>query len=478
MDTRLLVFLAGLGLIGFLVYPRQERIAAPGQDLWIATARKVDGETLHFPRTQRTDPIYQTYDLGFIYRLERAEVKFENPGDNPPRLFDIIVSPTRSADYRRAFSFRAASRSYALEQWQFQDTYEARWVQVVVNDWFSGKPKFGGIQFGARYSRDWNSIRAVTTSHNAPRATLLFDGLTTEPSKWSGAKTEEETVEQDGKKTKTTMLRPPGSPVWLQFDLGGRQTVYGLRLTTDGPGNNVRRYRVLTSLDGGEFIEQYVSNDLPDETRADRVRFTEEPNEPPIARFVRIEMDEGWWHGEYPELREVEIFTDAYRLPPDRVEVMADYTPVLVRKDNPGIDNRRAPNLSQGFPFDRGEQSDAAVRHVWNEGDDVEPGATEAQRTFAYHYDAVTFQYNRLDPDRLYWLQITYLQNKDGKRLQNLLADGYLLHGDSLPIPSGNPQPVTLFVPQSATADGALEVSINRLAGANAVVSEIALFEA
>lgn len=473
MDSRLLVLIASLGLVGFLFYPRPEFSTAPSPGAWVTTTRHVEGEPPHFPVVQRREPILATYDLGFIYRIDRFDLSFEKPSENGPKLYEVIVSPTREGPYKRVFTFRSASRFYPYTIQNLPEPTEARWIQVAVTDWFSGTPSIRSFQAGPLYRRDWNPIRNVRVSHNASDAPFLADGITNETSKWAGARVVDVTVERNGKRVTEKERRPPNNDVWALFDLGTSQRIYGTRVTTDGQGNSPRFYRILLSADGKTFELVHTSADLPDETQR-VVHLFPEPLE---GRFVRLEIPQGAWHGDYPELREVEVFTDTYRLPPVKSEAMSDYNPIAIAYDNGGVDLRRSPHLVTGFVYDRGAETPQEERFGWR-SDEIESTVTEAQRTFLYHYDALRFEYTGLDPSRLYWIQVTTLQNKGGGRLQNLIVDGFLLHGDEVLVPSGHPQPFTAFIPPEAVADGALRVSLHRLAGPNAVVSEITLFEA
>jgi len=80
----------------------------------------------------------------------------------------------------------------------------------------------------------------------------------------------------------------------------------------------------------------------------------------------------------------------------------------------------------------------------------------------------------------LYWVQVTYRQESGGQRIQNLLANQFLLH-PALEIPAGVAKTYTFQIPtQAYTGDsflGEVTLRFNRLAGANAVVSTVALLE-
>lgn len=474
MDARLAVLVAGIGLLGFLFYPRPELPASEPEGVWVTTARKIDGEPPRFPVVQRADPVVATVDLGFVYEIDRVDITFDNATDNGPKYYEVLVSPTRAGTYRRAFAWRSASRFYPYTIQTFANAHEARWVQVAVTDWFSGKPAVKGIRAGPLYRRDWNPIRSVTTSHNEQDAPYLIDGRIAGGQVWSGAERVKVTTEKDGKRTTETQLRTPKSDAWVLLDLGARQRVYGTRVTVVGPGNCPKSYRVEFSDDGRSFEPIHTSGALADETRS----YVHRLPEPLQTRFMRVLIPEGAWYGRYAELREVEVFTDAYRLRNTAAESMADYTPVAVAYDNCGVDLRRSPNLTTGYVFDRGGEVTTPDRFGWRTGDDIDREVPDALTTFAYHYDGLRFHYSDLSADRLYWIQVTYLQNKSGGRSQNLIADGFLLHADEVTIPSGEPKAMAFHLPAAAYADGEVAVQMNRLAGPNAVVSEVTLFEA
>ena len=65
-------------LLGFLFFPRGEVLLVDDQD-FIAPVRTLENEPLHYTGILRTDPIVTTYDLGFVYRIDKAEIRFENP---------------------------------------------------------------------------------------------------------------------------------------------------------------------------------------------------------------------------------------------------------------------------------------------------------------------------------------------------------------------------------------------------------------
>lgn len=74
-------------------------------------------------------------------------------------------------------------------------------------------------------------------------------------------------------------------------------------------------------------------------------------------------------------------------------------------------------------------------------------------------------------------MKATYLQEKNGSRIQNLDVDGFLLH-DAFAPARGRAESHTYAIPSEAYTDGEIVLNFNRLAGPNAVVSEVSIFEA
>lgn len=481
MDARTLVAAAGIGLLAFLLYPRSDAPKTPGSGEWVDTAKQIDGEPLKLASSHRSDPPSITLDLGFVYLLDKAQIEFENAAEDGPRVYEIVVSKERDAGYQRVFTFRSSSRNYPYAALEFQNRQEGRWVQAAVNDWFSVKPAIKSFQVGPVYTRVWSPIQRVETSHNPAAAHLLIDGVATDESTWAGAKPAEK--EGDAEKESETQFETPAEDVWAVIELKEEAVVYGARVATGGAGSGVRAYQAYASLDGERFRLMGSASDLADEPIMSRLMF----QEPVRAKHLRIEIKQGDWHGAYPALREIEAFTDLYRPAPhilqegqqDRQQNGeqdgAGVSFIQIRRDNCGQSLERSPHLTQGFPYDRGE-GEPENRYGWIEKEEIEGEAAENLRTFAYHYDAVRFYYEGLSKDRLYTLYASYLQNTDGGRRQNLTADGYLLHGDE-PVPTAAQPPRIFTVPPQAVEDGELVVSVNRLAGPNAVVSEISLYE-
>ena len=404
---------------------------------FIAPVRTVEDEPLHYTGILRTDPIVTTYDLGYVYRIDKAEIRFENPDEAGPRQYDILVHTDRVGQrFERAFSYTGSSREYTYPRQAFPLPIEARWIQVVINDWFSSKPQLeeGTFRVGLRY-QSHSPILAVHANYNTPELKHLTDLLPFENSKWiAAARIEKEVNQGDGKKAIEISYETPASAIQVIGDLGSNQKIYGVRLTTDGPGNNLKRYRFSVSNDGQEYTEVYISHTLVDEVVAHVRQF-----KPPISgRYIRLQIEHGDWYGDYPEIREFEVFTDTYRLPPPSDNRLDEYNAVQMHYENLGEGgNVLAPHLEQGFAFDRDTGDENRYRLL--EGgtpDGVDVGNTPSERSFAYHYDTVSMRFTDLQPSLLYWMKVTYLQDRSGTRIQNLDVDGFLLH-DAIAIPKG-----------------------------------------
>jgi hypothetical protein len=139
--------------------------------------------------------------------------------------------------------------------------------------------------------------------------------------------------------------------------------------------------------------------------------------------------------------------------------------------------NAQAPDIKQGFPFDQGEDVNPEERYLLKPGDQVDAKNSPAERSFCYHYDRVTLSYSNLAPGTMYWVQATYLQEKNGNRIQSLDVDGLILH-DGMLVPTDIAEKLTFAIPPEAYADRQMELHFNRLAGPNAVVSEVAILQA
>ena len=413
-----------------------------------------------------------------MYRIDKAEIRFENPDESGPRQYDLLVHTDRAGQrFERAFSYTGSSREYTYPRQAFPLPVEARWVQVVINDWFSSKPQLENDAFrvAPRY-QSHSPILLLEANYNIAELQRLTDLLPFENSRWIGAqRIETEITQGDGKKVVEISYRAPTSSIQVIGDLGSNQQIYGVRLTTDGPGNNLKRYHFSISKDGQEYTKLYVSNTLPDEVVTHLRQF-----QPPVSgRYVRLQIEEGDWYGDYPEIREFEVFTDTYRPLSPIDDKLDEYNAVQMHYENLGESgNTLAPHLIQGFAYDRDIGDENRYRLPEGEAADaVEVGNTASQRSFAYHYDTVRVRFTDLQPSLLYWTKVTYLQEKRGTRIQNLDVDGFLLH-DARALPKGRAESYTYAIPSEAYADGEVVLNFNRLAGPNAAISEVSIFEA
>ena len=490
-------------LLGFLFYPRSTTKYSINQPL-ISPARTLDSEPLRLTELVRSNPPYSTFDLGYIYKIDTAQVVFDNPEDSGPRQFDILVKNQLSRRYKRIHSFIGNSREYGYPLQSFQTQTEARWVQVVINDWFTNKPQLQKDRFrvGTRYKQH-GPIKGATATHNTEFLFRLTDLLPN--TKWAAAD-----VIIDNKGTENASVAPAFrkptlngqvATVVVKIDLGRRQNIYGTRVTTGGAGNNLKRYSLeiggrsaitQRNTEINDFIPYYKSEILANEV----VKDTYLPETSERGRFIKLKIDANDWYGEYAEVRNFEVFTDDYRIlssqsPFDpQYRNFEDYATRRVEYENLGANNNQyAPHLKQGFAYDK-EAGDFENRYLLpqtvSESDtpnSITSGDLVDQHSFAYHYDTVEIHFGAMrpmNPRMLYWIQVAYLQNSDGKRIQNLLADQFLLHS-ALEIPTNAAQTYTFQIPTQAYASGPTvgEVTLrfNRLAGANAVVSTVSLLE-
>ena len=473
-------------LLGFLLYPRGEDSAVQE---YARPLRQLDNEPLHYTGILRTTPIYTTFDLGYVYKIDKVEIHFDNPNESGPKQFDLLVQTDRmNTPFPRAFSYVGSSREYKYSTHSLPIPAEARWIQIVINDWFSDRPRLKNEEFrvGLRHESPSQFFAVEANQNDSSDLIKLVDLLASEDSKWKGARRIEEKVEIDGKTVRQISYASPDDAVEVTVDLGAVSTIHGFRVTTDGPGNNLKRFRILVSPDGEKYSEAYASDTLPDEIYTDLHLFESSRVNPSNsndlphgdairARYVRLQIDNGDWYGSYPELREFEVFTDAYRPPPLSDVKLSDYNAVQMHYENLGLDgNVMAPHLIQGFAFDRDSRDE---NHYFIAPEKVDAGNTPSQLSFAYHYDKVKLRYTGLDPSHLYWVRTTYLGEKGGGRIQNFVLDGFIMHDGRL-VPEGKAELDVFGIPSDAYADGIIELDFNRLAGPNAVVSEVSILEA
>ena len=423
----------------------------------------------------RSAPPFATYDLGYVYLVDKTEVRFEDPNESGPKQFDIWVKKDRSKSrFTRAFSYVGNSREYSFALQPFPFPIEARWIQIVVNDWFNNRPnlRVDDFQVGLRY-KSHTPVQSLTSNFNRVGLPMLKDLIPFGSSKWVAAQRMKPEVGNHGEEVEIE-YKPPGTLIYVIADIGEIQKIYGFQLTTDGPGDNVEAYSVAISSNEQDYQDVYVSQQLPDETVVDRHLF----DMPVMGRYIRLHIEDGDWYGDYAEIREFEVYTESYR-PSNLEREFGNYNAIQMQHERLGeANNTLTPHLIQGFAFDR--ETYGENRYFLAEGEGpskVNPGNPDSARSFSYHYDAVKIGYDQLKPWMLYWVEVEYLQENSGTRIQNLLADGYILHS-AMKIPAGHFSTETIPIPSETYADGRLEFHFNRIAGPNAVVSEVRLYEA
>lgn len=470
MDLRVIIALGLLGILGFLLYPQGAGQFTPTNDIeWINIKKTLDNEPIREAKLKKDSPVIKTYDLGYIYKIDRAEILFSGM----PKDYDVLTSKVRNAqEYERAISTSSISREHIYPIISFPPK-DARWIQVVVNDWYEAQPpQISSIRIGSRYKRN-NSINGVRTRYNPEGAFFLYDGLKFESApKWIGGKRIEKETKNGNEVKKEISYEPLGKDgLDVTFDLGGSKRVYGVGVTTGGTENNLKKYTISLSLDDENYQQVYSSPELENKTFTDSYSF----DKPYQARYARLIVPPEGCYGKNPEIKEVEIYTDDYRFSTFN-ETIENNNATQVYYDNCGTGNNAyAPHLIQGFAFDRGEDSDPAIKNSFKPGDEVDPANSPEALSYCYHYDNVIFSYSNLEPDALYWVEVTYLQGKDGKRIQNLLADGFILH-DAIPIPQNTSKKFIYSIPPEAYEDGKMNLSFNRIQGPNAVVSEVMIY--
>lgn len=93
------------------------------------------------------------------------------------------------------------------------------------------------------------------------------------------------------KKATEISYKGPTSAIQVPGDLGSNQQIFGVRLTTNGPGNNLKRYHFAISDDGQEYTEIHVSHTFLDETVT---HLRHRQFQLPISgRYVRLEIEQG-----------------------------------------------------------------------------------------------------------------------------------------------------------------------------------------
>ena len=475
MDLRVVISLGLLAILGFLFYPRDAGRGTPTAGEWISIKRTLDDEPLHGAKLRKDNPVVKTYDLGYIYKIDKAEVIF----NENPRSYEVLASTVKSTPkYDRIGSTKSTSREYYYPVIPLAPK-ESRWVQVVVNDWYRTRPKITSTKIGARYQQH-SPVKDIRTKYNQDEVFRLIDGLKSDSApKWIGGRRIEQEVEKEKETVKeVTYESPDRDGMDILFDFGSEKRIYGVAVTTGGDENNLKQYEISTSVDGRDFQQVYVSEVLENKTITDSHIFGGRTQGSPLqARLLRLTIGSDGWYGKYPEIREVEIYTDGYRLS-EYAEQIEAHNAIQVYYDNCGMsENAQAPDVIQGFPFDRGEGIGSKDRYFLKPGEEVDAKNSLSERSFCYHYDRIILSYPNLEPDAMYWVQVRYLQEKKANRIQSLDVDGFLLH-DGMEIPANLAEKLTFAIPPDAYADGEMELHFNRLAGPNAVVSEVALLRA
>ena len=99
----------------------------------------------------------------------------------------------------------------------------------------------------------------------------------------------------------------------------------------------------------------------------------------------------------------------------------------------------------------------------------------DSLRNVAWDPEAVRARYTGLDPSAHYRLEAVYVAPLNERRSQSMSASGVPLH-EAVVLTPGRSTTVSVDVPEAAYADGTLEVSVHRVEGPDAVLSELRLF--
>ncbi len=78
-------------------------------------------------------------------------------------------------------------------------------------------------------------------------------------------------------------------------------------------------------------------------------------------------------------------------------------------------------------------------------------------------------RYKKLNPQAAYKVDVVYVTQQGGERVQRLEADGHVLH-DAMPLPVTTPGRFLFDLPSEAYADGQVELKAVNVKGANAVI--------
>ncbi len=100
--------------------------------------------------------------------------------------------------------------------------------------------------------------------------------------------------------------------------------------------------------------------------------------------------------------------------------------------------------------------------------------APHEHRAIVFDNEACVFKYLAPNPEASYKVDVVYVDN--GGRVQRLEANGHEIHGD-LELPLKRPRRFLFDIPKAAYADGSmLELKFIRVAGANAIVSNVRIW--
>lgn len=97
---------------------------------------------------------------------------------------------------------------------------------------------------------------------------------------------------------------------------------------------------------------------------------------------------------------------------------------------------------------------------------------SEEVRSVSTHPTSVTYTYSQLSPDAIYRVTASFLEQAGAGRQQKMSVDGILL-SSSFDVPDDKPLVISAILPHDTYQDGTATISIERLAGANAIVSQV-----
>lgn len=101
--------------------------------------------------------------------------------------------------------------------------------------------------------------------------------------------------------------------------------------------------------------------------------------------------------------------------------------------------------------------------------------APREERDIIFDEEYCALRYEGLNPQAAYMVDVIYVTEAAGHRVQSLEANGVTVH-DAMPLPAGRPGRFLFEIPRTAYAAGSLELRFIRKAGANAVVSYVRIW--